>query len=312
MTIDAQIREESERVLEMVMSDDPTMHKEAAQDLSDFTRIQNREGSFVPAIIEPSQFDKSRLTKTMHSDQALMLFEYEQTSPFAVPVDYGTTPTDFIPKGRRYPVIFNRVQTRNVVYDVLELQTYDQDIRQVMGDNMTKDLIALRDSKFIAECKKILSTVGTVLPWAGQAMHVDMASPLTHNAFARSKNTMRGTRFAIEPSKVLMNHLRKVDFEVMAVEELQGTDTSVDIAFKGFTKADFSGMQLLFTIKNQLVPTAETYWFGDQEFLGRYVQWVEPTMSLKKEDTQVQFYLYEVFGITIAHPGALSINRFLG
>ncbi len=171
---EAQVREQSERIIDMLMSDDREMHKTAKQELDDYTRIWNREGSFVPKIIEPSDFDRSRLVPQMHTDQAVMLFEFEATSPYAVPVDYGTTPSDFIPRGRRYPVVFSKVMTRKVVYDLLELQTYQQDVRQIMGDNMTRDLIILRDKRFIDACRGILGPVGAYLPWCGKPMHVNM------------------------------------------------------------------------------------------------------------------------------------------
>ncbi len=101
-----------------------------------------------------------------------------------------------------------------------------------------------------------------------------------------------------------MNNRRKPDFEVMAVEEFQGTDFSVDLATKGYADAQLANMQIMMTTKAKLIPTAETFWFGHQDFLGRYVQWIQPTMSLEKHDTIIEFYVYEVFGLTIAHPGA--------
>lgn len=308
---DTQVREQSERLMDMLMSDDASLNKTAKQELDDYTRLINREGSFVSKIIEPSQFNRSRLVQDMHTDQPKMLFEYEQTSPFAAPVDYGTTPSDFIPRGRRYPLFFSRVQTKQTVYDLLELQTYQQDIRQIMGDNATKDLVALRDHRFIRACRNILGPVGSVLPWVGKPMNVNLNAPISHSAFVTAKNTMRDTPFSIEANKFLANHLHIRDFDVMAVEELQGTDKSVDIAFKGFTETVYSGIRMMFTIKKRLVTTGETFWFGDQEYLGRYVQWIPPTMVINKEDTLVRFYIYEVMGITIAHPGALCINNFI-
>lgn len=312
MSYEAQVKEQSERIVDLLMSDDDSFVKEAAQDLSEYTRIQNREGSITPKIIEPSDFDASRLVPQLDSDQPVMYFEYEQSSPFAYAVDYGTTPSQFIPRGRRYWLAFNQVQTREVVYNILELQTWGQDVRAIMGDNMTKDLIALRDYRFIRACNEIMGPKNTPLPWVGKPMNIDVGSPITHSSFARAKNHIRDTEFSLEPAKVLMNHLRKVDFDVLGVEEFQGHDKSVDIAFKGFSEAEYSGMQLLFTIKKKLVPGGRTHWFADQDFLGRYVQWIPPTMVVKKETTSIRFHLYEVFGITIAHPGALGGQDFIG
>jgi len=312
MSADQVVMEQSQRIVDFMCSDDEGLHKQAAQELTDYTRTHNREGSLCGAIIEPSEFRQDMLQKEMHTDQPLMLFEYEQTSPFSAPVDFGATPQDFIPRGRRYPVVFQQVQTDNVVCNLLELQTYGQDIRAIMGDNATKDMIAKRDHVFFNKCKQIMQGKNVVLPWAGKAMHVDTNSPLSYSAFTRGKNTMRNTPFSIEPVRCVMNNLRIADLEVSAVEELQGTDVATDIAFNGWAKRKYADLQILFTIKRKLIPTSHCFLFGDQDFLGRYINWIEPKMVIKKEAMIVQFYVYEVYGMTIAHPGALAINEFLG
>lgn len=306
-----QVREQSARLYDMLASDEPGMHKSAAQELTDYTREGNREGSFASKIIEPSEFDASLLVPDMHTDQPRMLFDFEPASPFAYTVDYGTTPNQFIPRGRRYPLVFGREQTQEVSIDLLELQTYRYDMRQILGDNMTKDLSARRDYRLINAVRGILGTVGQVLPWVGKAMHVDMNAALTHTAIMKSKNIMRDTIFSIEPGKMLQSHLRMADWESFVVEEFKGADRAVDMAFKGFTEEVYGNLQLLFTIKKKLIPYSDVFYFGPQEFLGRYVNWIEPTMSLEKKDTEIKFYLYEVFGITIAHPGAMAIAKFL-
>jgi hypothetical protein len=311
MQSEAQVRAESLRLYDQITSDDTGMHKAAAQQLTDYTREGNREGSFASRIIEPSEFDPSMLQMDMHSSQPMMLFEFEPASPFAYTVDYGTTPNQFVPRGRRYPLVFGREQTQEVTIDLLELQTYRYDMRQILGDNMTKDLVARRDFRFIKACRDIVGAVNTVLPWVGKAMHQNVGSALTHTSITRSKNVMRDTIFSIEPAKMLMSHLRLADWESFVVEENRGTESALKMALKGFTETEYGNLQLLFTMKKNLIPYSDIFQFGAQEFLGRYVNWHEPTMSLEKKDTEVRFYLYEVFGITIAHPGALTLLKFL-
>ena len=306
----AEAREESVRIYDMLSSDDPGLHKQAAMSVDEYTRIANREGSFASRILEPTEFDRNNLVTQMHTDQPIMLFDFEPDSPFAYTVDYGTTPNQFIPRGRRYPVVFGREQTQEVSIDLLELQGYKYDMRQILGDNMTKDLVARRDFRFLAAARDIVGSVGAVLPWVGQAMHVDVGAPLSHSAFAHSKNVMRGTIFSIEPAKCLQSHLRIADWDSFVVEHHKGSERAVDLAFKGFTEVEYNGLQLMFTQKKSLVSYGDSYFFGDQNFLGRYVNWIEPTMSLEKKDTHIRFYIYEVFGITLAHPGALSIQIF--
>lgn len=312
MKAEQEVYEQSARIIDMLMSDSDEMLKEAQQELTDYTRTHNREGALCDAILPPTEFDQALLVKDMHTDQPKMLFEYEQTSPFAAPVDWGATPQDFIPRGRRYPLVFQQVQTDNIVINLLELQTYGQDMRAIMGDNMTKDLIARRDHVFFNKARQILSGLGVTLPWAGKPMHVSMGSPLSWSAFTRGKNTMRDTPFSIEPERSVMNNLRLADLEIAAVKENPSTDSSLDMVFKGWTETQFAGLKTLFTIKRKLIPTAQCFLFGDPKFLGRYVNWIPPKMVIEKKAMIVQAYVYEVYGITLAHPGALAVNEFLG
>jgi len=310
---EAEVRQWSENLFDKIASDDPAMHKSAAQDLTDYTRISNREGSFTQRIIEPSEYDRNRLVPQMHTDQPIMLFEYEVQAPFAVPVDYSTTPEDYIPKGRRYPVVLQRMQTPAVTMELLSLETYQQDLRQILADNMTKELIALRDWKFLSACRRILGTTpGTVLPWVGKAMYQDLGAALTHSSLQRGKNVLRDTEFNIEPTVLLANNLRRTDFELFQLDEFHGTESAVSLAKNGFAESTYSGLNILFTIKRKLVPFADIFMFGPQEYLGRYVQYIPPTMSVKKlDDLIIQFFQYEIFGITIAHPGALCGLQYL-
>ena len=297
-----------ERVHDLLMSGDD---RNAGQELTDFTRLFHREAAFLPNIIDPTDFDASQLVPQMHTDQPVMYFEYEINSPGAIQVDFGTGPTDFIVRGRRYPLTLQKTQTRQSVFETLHLHTYKHDVRAVMGDAKAKDLAARNDAKLINAVNEVVGPVDTVRPWVRQAMHRNLGSALDFTSFVAGGDIMRGTDYAITPECVLMNHMRESDFALMGVEELQGTQKSVDIMFNGFTETKFYDKRLMFTIKKKLVPIAQSYWFGKQEWLGRYVEWIQPTMEIERKDTRVSFYLYQVNGLTIANPAAVSIVEYL-
>jgi hypothetical protein len=306
------VRETSERIFAKLASDDVSQHKSAAQELTDYTRIANKEGTWMPRILDATPYDRSMLVPQMHTDQPVLYFEYEIEAPFSVPVDFGSTPTEYIPKGRRYAVTLQRVHTQAIVKELLELEVYRQDIRMILADKMTKDLIAMRDFRFMRAVRKILGTnPGTVLPWVGKAMYQNLGVALTHNNLNRAKDIMRDTRFNIEPTKLLCSHLRRSDFESAVLDEVQGTQMAVDLVSKGFSQATYQDLEILFTNKQAVVPKADMFMFGPQEFLGRYIQYMPPTMSVQKPDDMViKFYQYEVLGMTLAHPGALIGVQF--
>jgi hypothetical protein len=249
----------------------------------------------------------------MHAELPLMLFEYEVSAPFAVPVDLATTPSDYIPKGRRYPVVIQRYQTPAVTKELLELETYQQDLRAILSDNMTKELIALRDYTLMNCVKGILgSSVGTSIPWAGQAMWQNLGTPLTMDSLLTAIDIMRTTWFNIEAAKLLASNLRRSDFTRFILDESQATEKHNDIMFNGLSIENLHGLEVMFTTKKKIVPKPDIFFFGPPEYLGRYVQHTPPTMSIKKDDDHIiRFFQYEIYGMTIAHPGALCAARYL-
>lgn len=305
------VREESLRMYDKLMSDDIGLHKSAQEDLTEYTRIQNREGSFASRILEPIPFTRDMVVPQMHTDHVVVLFDYEPDSPFAYTVDYSTTEANFVPRGRRYPLQITMEKTKEVAIDLMELQSYKYDLRAVLADNMTKDLVARRDYRLLNAVRGILGPVDTVLPWVGKAMHVNLGSALTHSAWARAQNVMRDTHFNIEATKVLMSNLRRADFTAIIHEDRKGVNAVVDLQRDGWSETNYDGLQLLFTTKRNWVPYNDFFYFGPEQHLGRYVHMFEPTMSLERKATQIQFFLYEAYGMTIAHPGAVAICRYL-
>jgi len=300
--------EYGQRIHDLLMDE---RDKEAAMEASEYTRLFHREASFRPNVISDTPFDASKLVPQTHTSQPVMLFEYEVPSPGAMQVDFGESPPDFLVKGRRYPLTFQKVTTQRAVYETLELHTYGQDVRAIVADGSAKELAARDDHKLINAVYGCVGAPGDVQPWVSQTMHVDLAAQLDVRSFAKGSDLLRGTEYSIPSKTVLFNHMHSTDFYLMGVAELQGTQRSVDIVFNGFNETDFKDHRLLFTIKKKLVPIGVSFWFAGEDWLGRYCEMVPPTMEIKRQDTQVQTYLYKVSGLTIANPAAVGINRYL-
>lgn len=311
MTTRQEALESGKRLHDLLMSRTPENDKLAKQELSDYTRLFRKEASFLPNIIDASPFDESRIVPQFDTGQPVMYFEYETPSPGAVQVDLGNGPMDFIPYGKRYALRFQKTQTRQTVIDTINMHSYDQDIRAIIADAKAKDLAARDDAKLIRAARKLVGAVDEVKPWAGQAMHRDFGTSLNFRAFIKGSQVTEQTEYAIPTETVLMNHLREADFALMTHENNQGTQTSVDVMFQGFTQREFYKQKVLLTIKKKYVPIAESFWFARQNYLGRYVQMIEPTMELERKDTKIMFYLYKVDGLVLANAAAIALNRYL-
>ena len=121
------------------------LDKSGAADMDVMTRKMVREGSFFDSIITPKELSPDENVIQVDTDQHVVLIPFEPDSPGAV-ATYLDGPSDqFYAYGRYYPLRLQEFNTGTVVKTLLELETYKYDIRQILGDNMVKDLIAMND-----------------------------------------------------------------------------------------------------------------------------------------------------------------------
>ena len=114
-----------------------------------------------------------------------MIVEYEPESPPATSVPFVSTPLTRYIKGRRFRVMFQRVQTPRFTKDVDELRTYKNiDIRQVLSDNSLKDLQKEVDGKFIATVEFLLGgSAGSTNPDTGVIQWRAISGGITRDTF---------------------------------------------------------------------------------------------------------------------------------
>jgi hypothetical protein len=85
---------------------------------------------------------RERIVRKLNPDKPYYIVNKEVDSPASVTVPYGGVPMGVYIRGNRYPVGFARIQTPQFINDVDELLTYHIDMRQVLGDNSVKDMLA--------------------------------------------------------------------------------------------------------------------------------------------------------------------------
>lgn len=282
------------------------MVKQAQDMIDDYTRKYMREDGFYRKIIPMTTIGNDKLDKNLYSDRPMRIEELEPNSPAAMSLPYGGLPDGFTMEYRNYPVYFDYVFTPKFMKNVDTLRTTRMDIRKIMNDNAVKDMLAEEDGKFLSSCLRACVGPGLIVPGSGVVQHQVLAGGVTKNTIVDTQKIMPSTPFSISAHMGLMNDLTMREFNKWDVPQT-GDNVAADIIEKGWSKERILGMDYLFTIKKGLVPTNRIFYFGDPKFIGKSYCLQEPTMWIKREAMNVEFYSFELIGGAIGNTAAIAI-----
>lgn len=302
----------SEAFFEQLTSTDQAMNKVAESAVTEFTRKRVREDGFWRKILPPVQVSNSDLTRQVDTDKNVIVVDMEPGSPAAISVPYGTLPMNRYIKGARYRVMFDRILSPRLTKDVSELRNYHMDIRQVLSDNIIKDMLAEEDGKAIRAVNTVLGGADTVLAETGIAQWRTINDQgINRVSWNDALKILPSTPSHLSPSTILLNNVTVIDLQKWGRTEM-GDDLAGQIARKGFAETTFFGTKLLVTIKRNLVPDGTTFQFADPKFLGKFFVLEDTTMAIKKEFFLIEFFAYEEIGSAIANVAAVARVDFQG
>lgn len=285
--------------------------KKAAAMADDYVRLFNYENRFCNAIVEPKPVDQSEIIPALTHDQPMIYIELQPDSAGAVTVDFGSSPADFYPYGRRVPMVFQQVETQRIVKNVIELASYRYNFRTVLTELLTLKLAALADARWMRATAACLAPIDTVMPWTGVANYRSMNSQIDYDSWNRAKNIMLEAPNKLVPSMALLNSLQLAHFKSMTAAQFQGTEIVADLFRNGWVNMSFDNTEMIATTKDAIVPVGDITFYADEASLGRNRQYQEPTMLVKNEGTEIQFWLYEVLGMIIVNQAAVARARWL-
>ena len=185
----------------------PEMVKQAADTVSEFTRVKMREDGFWRKLLPPLSISNDELDRQVDTDKPVRVVDKEPESPAAASIPFGTLPFNEYILGPRYRVMFDRIVTPRFTKDVDELRTYDMDIRQVLSDNAIKDMLAEEDGKAIAAVNTLLLGQNVVIPLTGLAQYRTLPGGVTRETWAEAMKTLPRTPMHLEVSTWFINTL---------------------------------------------------------------------------------------------------------
>lgn len=286
-------------------SNDPQLVKRANDAANDYLRVRVREQGFWRKIVPPSPVSNSDLTRSVSHDKPVIVMDKEPNAPAAVNIPFDTAPDGHYILGERYEVAFSRITSRRFIKDVDSLRTYKMDIRQIISDIAAKEILAVEDGNAIATVDLFLGALGSTVATTSTVQHREIAGGVTRDTVNDSLKILPETPSHLETATVLVNNVTIKDVQKWGYDEIGG-ELSEEILRNGFGERTLLNCRWIVTIKRDLVPDNQTYMFAEPKFLGNFFVLTDTTMSIKREDFMIEFFLYETIGSTIGNVAAVA------
>lgn len=287
----------------------PGMQKQAIDAVNDFTRTRMREDGFYRKIMPPLTISNDDLDRQVDTDKPVKVVDKEADSPAAVSLPFATLPINFYIRGPRYRVMFDRILSPRAVKDVDELRTYVMDIRQVLSDNMIKDMLAEEDSKFITAFNAVLLGADTTVPLSGVPQWETIEGGITRETFADALKIMPKTPSHFEVETGLVNNVTVKELLKWGRDEMGG-DMSQDIVKNGWAMTRFMNIDLIVTIKRDLIPDDSMFMFSSPKFIGKSYELEPTTMYIRREAFMLEYFAYQTGGGSFGHTSGLARADF--
>jgi len=288
----------------------PGMEKVAIGAAEEFTRTHVKDDGFYRKIMPMIQIKADQLTRQVDDDRWIKVVDKQPGSPGALSVGFGTFPPQLYLRGPRYACGFSRIMTRKMFKDLAELATWEMDIRQVVSDDMVKDILGEEDGKWMQAVNTAIFQRDVPSPITGVVQYESFFGGVSRDTLTEAKTIMPKGPSRLMPDKALCNMVFISQLEKIPFDEWGGPG-SEDIFKNGWTIKRFMNMDWIISIERRLVPDNAVYMFGDDNFIGKSYVWEEPTMWVDREAFMVYWMTYETIGGGIGNTAPLARADFL-
>lgn len=283
--------------------------KEAADILSDFTRTTYRERSVIDELIEPISMTIDQNVRRISDDSPYYVVDVEPDSPAAISIGWGAFGTAVHVRTKRYPIGFYRIWGPRVIADEARLKTYTMDIRQVMADNIIKDMLMEHSTQWFAGINEACGTLDAASLWTGSVQHKTYTGHMSRDALGEIRKIMPRTPYRLQAEKAAASIMTKYDLEKFYFNEMGG-DLSEEFMLRGMATAEFATLKWTFTINDDLIPEDEVYLFARQDYIGKNIRWNEPQMWIHRDGPMIQWEQWMEVGAGIGHVAGITRHKF--
>jgi hypothetical protein len=199
------------------------------------------------------------------------------------------------------------ITTEEATKNINHLRTYKTDLRQIVNDNMLRDIHTQEDVAFIVTVDRTVGASATEVDAAGaETQWVSFDGGITRDNLKRAQSFLTDRRLPI--GVFLINQRTANEFLGWTRDEIGG-DLAQDIFRKGLKameRFEVFNTPYIATIKNDLVPNGRMYQFTTKEFLGNALMLEDITVTIKKEYDIIRMRAQEQVGFTFGNTRGLQ------
>lgn len=298
---DAKQKMQNKVVLDSLSSADPSMRKEAQENLTDYIRVKARESGVVRNIFTPITVTPADLDIQAGFEEPAIVLEKEPDTPNAVTVPFGGSTTAREIEGDRYLVVFDTIQTLKKRKSKFLLMTYKNDLRQIITDLDLNEVLEHEDRRFFTLIDQQLGgSADTSLSAAGNvALWQTVGGGLTPESWVDCMQIMPKADGHFVPTTVVMNMVRAMELESWNADAM-GTSWKEEVFQNGLSVQKLFGRKLIITNKRDIVGDNEIYMFAEENKLGRFCVLQDATIYPDAEGQMIEWYCLESIGCTLA------------
>lgn len=290
-------------LIDDITSSEDGIVKMASASTSKVTRTQIREEGFQRAILDFEDITNDDLDYFGDSELPGVWYELEPDSPAARAIPYDASPNTAFYRAEKYVVLFSIITTEEMTKNINELRTYKTDVRQIVADNLLRDIHTAEDVAFITEIDRLVgSQVALSTAPSKEIQNISFGTgAITRVNYKRALSFLPDRKL---PNGIfLLNQRTAKEFLGWGRDEIGGdlAQTLFQKGLKAMEKFEFFGQPHIATIKNDLVLNGYVYQFAPEDFMGHALRLEDIAVTIKKEYDIVRMRAQEQVGFTLGN-----------
>lgn len=296
-------------LIDDILTSDVGIVKKASIATEKATRTQIREEGFQRAILPFEDITNADLDYAGDSELSGVWFELEPDSPAARSIPYDASPNTAFYRAEKYVVFLSIITSEELTKNINELRTYKTDVRQIVNDNVLRDMHTAEDAAFQVEIDRLVGPTQLLLShgsYTRETQNVAMGQAITRMSYKRAKSFLPDRRI---PNGVwLMNQRTAQEFIGWDRTEMGG-DKAQDLVLDGLSSLEsfkMVGVPHIATIKNDMVLNGYVYQFAPKDYMGHALRLQDIEVTIKKEYDIVRMRAQEQVGLSIGNTRSLQ------
>lgn len=295
-------------LIDDILNSDVGIVKKASVATEKATRTQIREEGFQRAILPFEDITNADLDYAGDSELSGVWFELEPDSPAARSIPYDASPNTAFYRAEKYVVFLSIITSEELTKNINELRTYKTDVRQIVNDNVLRDMHTAEDVGFLVELDRL---VGSQLllsngGYTRETQHVAMGQAITRKSYKRAKSFLPDRRI---PNGIwLLNQRTAQEFIGWDRTEMGG-DKAQELVLDGLSALEsfkMVGVPHIASIKNDLVLNGYVYQFAPKDFMGHALRLQDIEVTIEKKRDIVRMFAQEQVGLSIGNTRSIQ------